>query len=123
MFRIASTWVFLSNVALRRGINANVVRKWLPPKGNNAVANARLYVLQLAPVAQAAPEAPVSIEIPYEEGALTVMWPASGPVGVARFVRGLTRCFASTRFGSPPSLWTCVPAQNCACQGDLGCSV
>jgi len=84
--------VSVSSVALRHGINANVVRRWLPPKRNNAVANLPAFVpLQLAPTAQATPETSVSIEIPYEQGALTVTWPASDPVEFARFVRGLTR--------------------------------
>ncbi|RON14798.1 IS66-like element accessory protein TnpA [Pseudomonas frederiksbergensis] len=82
----------VASVALRHGINANVVRKWLPPKRDNAVANLPAFVpLQLAPTDQANPETSVSIEIPYEQGALTVTWPATDPAGCARFVRGLTR--------------------------------
>jgi hypothetical protein len=82
----------VASVAMRHGINANVVRKWLPSKLDNAVANLPAFVpFQLAPKAQANPETSVSIEIPCEQGALTVTWPAADPAGCARFVRGLTR--------------------------------
>lgn len=84
--------VSVSSVALRHGINANVVRRWLLPKRNNTVANLPAFVpLQLAPTDQAKPETSISIQIPYEQGALIVTWPAADPVGCARFVRGLTR--------------------------------
>jgi len=84
--------VSVSSVALRHGINANVVRRWLQPKYNNTVADLPAFVpLKLTSTAQAVPEPSASIEIPYEQGALTVTWPASDPAGFARFVRGLTR--------------------------------
>jgi transposase len=84
--------VSVSSVALRHGINANVVRRWLPSKRNNAVANLPAFVaLSLAPTDQVKPEPSISIEIPYEQGVLTVAWPAADPAGCARFVRGLTR--------------------------------
>lgn len=84
--------VSVSSVALKHGINTNVVRRWLPSKRNNAVANLPAFVpLQLAPTDQAKPETSISIEIPYEQGALTITWPAADPAGCARFVRGLTR--------------------------------
>ncbi|WP_410951427.1 IS66-like element accessory protein TnpA [Pseudomonas sp. S1(2024)] len=85
--------ISVSSVALRHGINANVVRRWLPSKRNNAaVANLPAFVpLPLAPADQAMPEPSISIDIPYEQGVLTVRWPASDPAGCARFVRGLTR--------------------------------
>jgi transposase-like protein len=84
--------VSVSSVALRHGINANVVRRWLPPKRNNTVANLPAFVpLQLATTDQAKSEISISIQITYEQGAVTVMWPAADPVGCARFVRGLTR--------------------------------
>lgn len=57
--------VSVSSVALRYGINANVIRRWLPSKRNNAVANLPAFVpLQLTPTAQAKPEILISIEIP-----------------------------------------------------------
>ncbi|WP_425589978.1 transposase [Pseudomonas rossensis] len=84
--------ISVSSVALRHGINANVVRRWLPPKHKNAVANLPAFVaLPLAPANQIKPEPSISIDVPYEQGVLIVRWPASDPAGCARFVRGLTR--------------------------------
>ena len=84
--------ISVSSVALRHGINANVVRRWLPSKRNNAVANLPAFVpLPLVPMAEAKLEPSISIDIPYEQGVLTVRWPAADPAGCARFVRGLTR--------------------------------
>jgi hypothetical protein len=77
---------------LRNGINANVVRRWPPPKQHNPIPSLPGFVpLPLAPTIRAAPETSISIEIPYEQGALTVKWPAADPAGCARFLRGLTR--------------------------------
>jgi transposase len=84
--------ISVSSVALRHGINPNVVRRWLPPRRNNTVANLPAFVpLQLATADQAKSATSISIQIPYEQGAVTVMWPAADPVGCARLVRGLTR--------------------------------
>ncbi|PUA41286.1 IS66 family insertion sequence hypothetical protein [Pseudomonas protegens] len=84
--------VSVSSVALRHGINANVVRRWLPPKHNNTVVNLPTFApLKLTSPDQAKPETSIRIEIPYEQGALIVTWPSGDPTGCARFVRGLTR--------------------------------
>jgi len=80
--------VSVSSVALRHGINANIVRRWLPPKRNNAVVNLPAFVpLQLAGKAS---------EIGQHRDTVRARGPDRDMAGVrpvrcARFVRGLTR--------------------------------
>ena len=80
----------VSSVAIRHGINANVIRKWLPlyrdqlPAALPAFVPARVTLKR--PV-----EPAVIIELPLGEQSITVKWPASDPEGCARFVRGLTQ--------------------------------
>ena len=80
----------VSSVAIRHGINANVIRKWLPlyrdqlPAALPAFVPAR--VMPKRPV-----EVAVIIELPLGEQSVTVKWPASDPEGFARFVRGLAQ--------------------------------
>lgn len=63
----------------------------LPSAIMRSLALPAFVPLQLAPTDQAKPEKSISIEIPYEQGALTITWPAADPAGCARFVRSLTR--------------------------------
>lgn len=80
----------VSGVALSHGINANVVRKWLPLYRNQPPATLPAFVpLKTEPKRQ--PEAAVIIELPLGQQMLTVKWPVSDPEGCARFVRGLAR--------------------------------
>jgi len=82
----------VASVALSHGINANVVRKWLPLYRDRQLTNLPAFVpLKLEPKLQATPETSVSIDVPFGQKALTVKWPATDPEGCARFVRGLTQ--------------------------------
>ena len=80
----------VSSVAIRHGINANVIRKWLPLYRDQPPAALPAFVpVRAAP--KRSTEASVMIELPLGEQAITVKWPASDPEGCARFVRGLTQ--------------------------------
>ena len=78
----------VSSVAIRHGINANVIRKWLPLYRLPAALPAFVPV-RATPKRPA--EASVIIELPLGEQSVTVKWPASDPEGCARFVRGLAQ--------------------------------
>ncbi|MNG21799.1 hypothetical protein D3C84_1062050 [compost metagenome] len=75
---------------MNHGINANVVRKWLPLYRDHQLTDLPAFL----PV-KLEPDIPneqfVSIELPCGQGTMTVKWPASDPDGCARFVRGLTQ--------------------------------
>ena len=80
----------LSSVAISHGINANVIRKWLPLYRDQLPAAFPAFVpLKASPKRQV--EALATIELPLGEQSITVKWPTSDPEGCARFVRGLTQ--------------------------------
>ena len=78
----------VSSVAIRHGINANVIRKWLPLYRDQPPAALPAFVPVRATPKRPA-ESSVIIELPLGEQSITVKWPASDPDGCARFVRGL----------------------------------
>ena len=80
----------VSSVAIRHGINANVIRKWLPLYRDQPPATLPAFVPVRATPKRTA-EASVIIELPLGEQSVTVKWPASDPGGCARFVRGLAQ--------------------------------
>ncbi|SDO02430.1 IS66-like element accessory protein TnpA [Pseudomonas azotoformans] len=78
----------ISSVAISHGINANVIRKWLPLYRDQPPATLPAFVpVKVAPTRQA--ESSVIIELPVGEQTITVKWPSSDPEGCVRFVRGL----------------------------------
>lgn len=80
----------VASVALSHGINANVVRKWLPLYRDHQLTDLPAFLpVKLEPYIPN--EKSVSIELPCGQGTMTVKWPASDPDGCARFVRGLTQ--------------------------------
>ncbi|MBD8480398.1 MULTISPECIES: IS66-like element accessory protein TnpA [Pseudomonas] len=80
----------LPSVAIRHGINANVIRKWLPIYRDQPPAALPAFVpLRASP--KRPEETSATIELPLGGQTLTVKWPASDPEGCARFVRGLTQ--------------------------------
>lgn len=80
----------VSSVAIRHGINANVIRKWLPLYRDQLPAALPAFVpARVTPKRPA--EAAVIIELPLGEQSITVKWPASDPEGCARFIRGLAQ--------------------------------
>ena len=80
----------VSSVAIRHGINANVIRKWLPLYRDQPPATLPAFVPVRATPKRTA-DASVIIELPLGEQSVTVKWPASDPEGCARFVRGLAQ--------------------------------
>jgi transposase len=80
----------VSNVAIRHGINANVIRKWLPLYRDQLPAALPAFVPARVTSKRPA-EAAVIIELPLGEQSITVKWPASDPEGCARFIRGLAQ--------------------------------
>ena len=83
--------VSIASVALRHGINANLVRKWIPLYRDCPSTLPAFVALALK--SDPAPTQPlvVSIDIPFRQQTLTVHWPASDPDGCARFIRGLAK--------------------------------
>jgi transposase-like protein len=82
--------VSVAAIAMRHGINANVVRRWLPLYRDQLPAALPAFVpLKATPKKQA--EGLATIELPLGEQSITVKWPTSDPDGCARFVRGLTQ--------------------------------
>ena len=80
----------VSSIAIRHGINANVIRKWLPLYRDQLPAALPAFVpARVTPKRPA--EAAVIIELPLGEQSVTVKWPASDPEGCARFIRGLAQ--------------------------------
>jgi transposase-like protein len=79
----------LSSVAISHGINANVIRKWLPLYRDQSPAALPAFV-SLRPTPKRQTEAVAIIELSLGEQMFTVKWPTSDPEGCARFVRGLT---------------------------------
>ena len=78
----------ISSVAISHGINANVIRKWLPLYRDQPPATVPAFIpVKVSPKKQA--ELSVIIELPFGEQTITVKWPTADPDGCARFVRGL----------------------------------
>lgn len=84
--------VSMASVALRHGINANLVRKWIPAYHDCQPPALPAFVpMKLESTNQPVQQGPVSIEIPFNQQILTVKWPSSDPDGCARFIRGLAQ--------------------------------
>ena len=80
--------VSVAAIAMRHGINANVVRRWIPLyRDQHSVALPAFIPLKVEPKRKT--EALAIIELPLGQQTLTVTWPASDPEGCARFIRGL----------------------------------
>jgi transposase-like protein len=80
----------ISSVAINHGINANVIRKWMPLYRNPPVIPLPPFV-PLKAVPKRSTESSVIIELPLGEQLITVKWPASDPEGCAQFVRALSQ--------------------------------
>ena len=80
----------IASVALGHGINANLVRKWIPLHRDVDGKNLPAFVpLKLEPYVPARTEPTIKIELQCGQGQLVVNWPVNDPEGCARFVRGL----------------------------------
>ncbi|MDD1014197.1 IS66-like element accessory protein TnpA [Pseudomonas rubra] len=78
----------ISSVAINHGINANVIRKWMPLYREQPAAALPAFV-PLRATAKRPNDGTVTIELPFGEQAMTLKWPASDPEGCARFIREL----------------------------------
>lgn len=82
----------MASVALRHGINANLVRKWIPAyRDRQAPALPAFVPVKLEPRTQSDQQTSVSIEVPFGQQIITVKWPSSDPDGCARFIRELAQ--------------------------------
>ena len=75
--------VSMASVALRHGINANLVRKWIPAyRDRQAPALPAFVPMKLESRTQPDQQTSISIEVPFGPRKLTVKWPSSDPDGV-----------------------------------------
>jgi len=80
----------VSSVAISHGINANVIRKWLPIYRDKSVAPLPAFV-PLQPMPKRHADEAVVIALPLGDKSITVKWPISDPDGCARFIRSLSQ--------------------------------
>ena len=80
----------VSSVAIRHGIKANVIRKWLPVYRDQAVTTLPAFV-PVQPLPKRTVDEVVVIVLPLGSKSITVKWPASDPDGCARFIRSLSQ--------------------------------
>ncbi|WP_342651181.1 transposase [Pseudomonas sp. REB1044] len=84
--------VSIASIALRHGINVDLVRKWIPLYRDRQ-PDALPAFLPLTMKSESEPlEATLArIEIPFKQQTLTVTWPTVDPDGCARFIRSLVK--------------------------------
>ena len=80
----------VSSVAISHGINANVIRKWLPIYRDKPVASLPAFV-PLQPMPKRHADEAVVMAPPLGDKSITVKWPISNPDGCARFFRSLSQ--------------------------------
>ncbi|MCL9655358.1 transposase [Pseudomonas protegens] len=84
--------VSIASVALRHGINANLVRKWIPIYRDQQASVLPAFIpLKLEAAAIPVRQAVARIDIPSGQQTLTVNWPICDPEGCARFIRSLSQ--------------------------------
>lgn len=81
----------VSSVAISYGINANVIRKWMPLYRDQPAAASLPAFVPLKAVPKRPAEAPVIIELPMAGHVIMVKWPTSDPEGCAQFIRAVTQ--------------------------------
>ena len=80
----------ISSVAIHHGINANVIRKWLPTYRDRLPATLPAFVPVKTPPRRAIEEMAI-ISLSLGDKSITVKWPSSDPDGCARFISGLAQ--------------------------------
>jgi transposase-like protein len=70
----------VSSVAINHGINANVIRKWLPIYRDKPTASLPAFV-PLQPMPKRHADEVVVIALPLGDKSITVKWPISDPDG------------------------------------------
>ena len=85
--------VSIASVVLRHGINANLVRKWIPIYRDRQASALPAFVRLKLDNAAAMParEDVARIDILSGQQTVTVNWPISDPDGCARFIRSLSQ--------------------------------
>jgi transposase len=89
--------VSMASVAMSRGINANLLRRWVQaaemPRPSLPAAKASTPAAAFVPVALPGPKASNDIRIEVRRGATTisVMWPTDAAAGCAAWMRELLR--------------------------------
>jgi transposase len=84
--------VSLASVAQRHGINANLVRKWMPVYRDCQAPTLPAFLpMKLPSPPRPDQQISVNIEVPYGQQNLTVKWPSADPVGCARIIRELAQ--------------------------------
>ena len=81
----------VSSVAISHGINANVIRKWLPLYRDQPAAASLPAFVPLKAAPKRPVEASVIIELPMAGQVITVKWPTSDPEGCAQFIRAVSQ--------------------------------
>ncbi|MCL6692422.1 hypothetical protein M8R19_27430 [Pseudomonas sp. R3.Fl] len=81
----------MSSVAISHGINANVIRKWLPLYRDQPAIPSLPAFVPLKAVPKRPAEASVTIELPMAGQVIMVKWPASDPEGCAQFIRAVAQ--------------------------------
>ena len=81
----------VSSVAISHGINANVIRKWMPLYRDQPAATSLPAFVPLKAAPKRPAEASVIIELPVAGQLITVKWPASGPEGCAQVIRAVAQ--------------------------------
>ena len=80
----------VSSVAISHGINANVIRKWLPIY-RDRIPTALPAFVPLQPMPKRHADETVVIALPLGDKSITVKWPVSDQDGCARFIRSLSQ--------------------------------
>ncbi|MEO8645720.1 transposase [Pseudomonas sp.] len=82
--------VSVAAIAMSHGINANVVRRWIPLYHDQQAVTLPAFIpLKVEPKPKT--EALAIIELALGQQTLTVRWPSSDPDGCARLIRGLAQ--------------------------------
>jgi transposase-like protein len=81
----------VSSVAISHGINANVIRKWMPLFRDQPAATSLPAFVPLKAAPKRPAETSVVIELPMAGQVLTVKWPPSDPEGCALFIRAVAQ--------------------------------
>jgi transposase-like protein len=80
----------ISSVAISHGINANVIRKWMPLYREQPATSLPAFVpLKAAPKRPS--ESLAIVELSVSGQSITVKWPSSDPEGCAQFLRALAQ--------------------------------
>ncbi|KAF1028088.1 MAG: hypothetical protein GAK37_02281 [Pseudomonas sp.] len=81
----------ISSVAINYGINANVIRKWMPLYRDQPEATSLPAFVPLKAAPKRPTEVSVIIELPMVGQVITVKWPTSDPEGCAQFIRAVAQ--------------------------------